>query len=142
MTQREQDLALIRTKCAEVSNTMELKFGCRLKDAQYGLGFVVEEPNKDGLYPARFKDYAGGVNTMYSIHSAKNREEDLEILGREPMLHDVLLAIGTFQDSRFEVDAIGRISENDIPTDITFNLPAGGIEHQDDPTIRFIASLL
>lgn len=144
MNPREINLKIISDAVAKVSDTMELKLGCR---TSRGAIIGVFESEGKSLYAlnyisARWPDSFSG--RLYSLGQ-------FEILGREPQLADVLLAIGENELKSKRIiglDSEGTFCQwNDggfkyVENIIQWNLAAGGIEHQTDETVAFIAELL
>lgn len=137
MNPRETNLKIINTAVAKVSDTMESEncicghwIGCHTK-AHVIDRINIERKNAD--YPC--------LHCVCKFFHA--------ILGREAQLADVLLAIEKRSDINISQDKypsgiieIQAMLNEDEDRHIDWNLAAGGVEHQEDSTIAFIAELL
>lgn len=152
MNPREANLKIINEAVAKVSDTMELKFGCRVKLLKDKSHFANEMWKR---FFANIWEYDDGKfrlvcgNGWADINLFQEHPDSWEILGREAQLADVLLAIRSRNNEySYFVDADGYFHEWFAPKGrlalqsvFQWNL-SGGIEHQEDSTIAFIAELL
>lgn len=165
MNPRETNLKIIKEAVAKVSDTMELKFGCRIDHVYWyksekdkkdrKVDWMQTGHNIDGRSGTIVKDLRESDHLPMWVDYGDQLEfsidpEDIvsfRILGREAQLHDVLLAIkraNNDPETNWAIDQAGyffeEISEDGVS--IQWSLAAGGIEHQTDETVAFIAELL
>lgn len=134
MNPRETNLKIINEAVAEVSDTMELKFGCQVKI----------ERRDSPLYSYIIEAWHGPDKWWYKIRGSPVKyiaEDFAEILGREAQLAEILLAINS---TKFTIMLDNKGNMYDLYYSINkakWDL-SGGIEHQEDSVLQFIAELL
>lgn len=167
MNRRKTNLKIIADACAKVSDTMALTFGCKIdhvywykseKDKKDGkVDWMQTGHHIDGRSGTIVKDLRESDHLPMWVDYGDQLEfsidpEDIvsfRILGREAQLHEILLAIEKRSDINISQDKypsgiieIQAMLNEDEDRHIDWNLAAGGVEHQEDSTIAFIAELL
>lgn len=132
---REQNLKIISDAVAKVSDTMELKFGCRIMTNAYSF-----EPTEE-IVVYSLLDYSSPLNEVGLAFRKKPivSESITKILGREAQLADIIAAmwIGEFDSEVMLKSEQEKVHE----LCVRWNMKVG-LEHQTDETVAFIAELL
>lgn len=133
---------IVRQACIKANpSIMELSFGCRIKNGKYGEALILRVEKQEGESDCYYHVYDRLENPMVALSP---RHHNWEILGHEPTLADVLLAMPT--NSVLKINNLGGFSwfiDNewkDIATPRwNLSLP---FSQQSEEVLIFLASLL